>query len=332
MYELTASEGVTLLSILAREGEGPSVDPHGPGVPESTFYATRRKIYKAGWVTDRFVPNPWATGFSALDCILTSPPAPERDRVEKEWATSPENVLLWSGPNVLFGVFFRRDGMATPVEEGMRVSVTPTSGSIPVYFDYSRLWSRFIGVETMTRYPRAVGGAAIHTERCRTLAFPALLHSDGQAGSAFASAHPWHSLTSLPKNQRLLLEWGLVQSRTFLNVDALPPYEGRLLGEVVFVRGRMRSRVSASNVLSELNQRCSVNPFLLVEDGTSLLLIALGQIAAGEPKRRRVHTADAPVLATLGSLLEDLRVSVERTDSMQYTVNHRYDRLFPLVP
>ena len=332
MYELTASEGATLLSILARDGEEQNVDLRWPEVPASTFYATRRKVYKAGWLTDRYVPNPWATGFSAVECVLASPPASERNRIEKEWEASPANVVLWSGPNLLFGVFFLRSANATPAEEGTRVSVTPTSGSIPVYFDYSRPWSRFIGVDRVTGYPRSVGGAATHTERSRTSALPELLHLDGPVEVASSPGHPWHSPTALPRNQRLLLEWGLARSRTFLNVGALPPYEGRLLGEMIFIKGKLRGGVSASNVLSELNQRCRVHPFLLTDDGTTLLLIALGQIAADEPRRRRVHSAAGPVVATLGSLLEDIRVTVERTDSLQNVVDHRYDRLFPSVP
>src|ERR1700688_4430886 len=144
MYELTTSEGVTILSVLARSEEVQRSEPDHLGLPASTFYATRRKIYDAGWLTDRYLPNPWASGFSSVDFALVRPPLGERSRVEREWASSPDAVLLWSGLNALFGVFFRRNGHAPTAEETSPVSITATRGSVPVYFDYSLAWSRFI--------------------------------------------------------------------------------------------------------------------------------------------------------------------------------------------
>src|SRR5580658_10664303 len=102
MYELTASETVTILSVLARSGESSNTDPEGFGIPTSTFYSTRRKVYDSGWLTDRYVPEPWSNGISSMDCLVAVPGPSERARVEEEWASSVDNVVLWAGPNVLF--------------------------------------------------------------------------------------------------------------------------------------------------------------------------------------------------------------------------------------
>lgn len=330
MYELTASEAVTVLSILSKDSgaENPAVGP--TGIPPSTFYATRRKIYDAGWLSDRYVPHPWALGVLAIDCVLAKPNPADRARLERDLAASPQNVVLWSGLNVLFGIFFRQNGETIKVKNSTTVSVTAASGSVPVYFDFSRSWSRFIRIERETGYPRSIGDALTHAERSPPPAVTGLILQDQNGGSESPRTHRWHSSAGLSRSEQRLLERGQIQSRTFLNLDSVPPYDGRALGEIVFLTGDFRQGVSSAEVLGELNNRCQVSPLLMVDDGTKVLILALGQVGTGASSRTKVPRATGPVASTLDSALQNLEMTVEHTDSVRRAVDHRYDRLLQL--
>ena len=328
MHELTTSEAAIILSVLARAGEDQSSDLAQLGIPDSTFYVTRRRIYEAGWITDRYIPHSWAAGFSAVDCVLAWPGPAERSQVERDWTASQNSVLVWSGLNVLLGVFFRRDGRAPEFGDSVWVSITPSSGSIPVYFDYSRPWSRFVRTEIETGYPRSLGEPVTHTGLARTSAFSGLLDHEPAGEDASRKGHRWHSPGALPRNQRQILHSGLVQSRSLLNVDALPPYEGRTLGEIVVLSGKLRDRTSATDVLGALNNDCQVSPLLLVEDGKKLLLVALGQLGSNEAKRTKIPRAVRPVIAALSARLENIQMAIEPAESVRKLVDHRYDRIF----
>jgi hypothetical protein len=330
MHELTASEAATILSILSKDGGTENSDLGPSGIPTSTFYATRRKIYEAGWLSDRYVPHPWATGIRAIDCVLVRPGPAERIRVERDLGSSAECVVLWSGLNVLLGIFFRQTGEARKIENGTTVSITADTGSAPVYFDYSRSWSRFIQVERETGYPRSFGEVLPRTERPVPSAVPGLILQDQNGGGPSPPAHRWHSPAGLSRLEQRLLERGILRSRTFLSPDAVPPYEGRALGEIVFLTGELRGGVSSADVLAGLNGQCQVSPILLADDGTKVLILALGQVGASALVRTKLPRAAGPVAATLDSLLKDLQMTVEHVDSLRKLVDHRYDRLFPL--
>ncbi len=331
MYELTVSEAATVLSVLSRAGAVENSDLGPMGIPPSTFYSTRRKIYEAGWVMDRYVPHPWAIRVLAIDFVLTSPGPAELAQREKEWASSPTNVVLWSGLNVMFGVFFRMHGDAPAVEDGISVSVRPESGSIPVYFDYSRPWSRFIRLEKETGYPRPLGESNSPTERTASAALIELVDRDRNGAAEPSRGHRWHSSSGLPRSHQRLLERGLVRSRTILNVDTLPPFDGRRLGEIVFLTGELREGLKSNDVLGTLNNECHVSPILLADDGVQLVIVALGQVGESTQSRTRVPRASGHVAATLDSALRNLKMTIERTDSIRKLVDHRYDRLFPAL-
>jgi hypothetical protein len=237
MHELTASEAATILSILSKVGGTENSDIGPSGIPTSTFYATRRKIYGAGWLLDRYVPHPWALGIRAIDCVLVRPGPAERIRVESDLAASEENVVLWSGLNVLFGIFFRQDGEAGKVGNGTTISITSDHGSVPVYFDYSRPWSRFAQLDRVTGYPRSFGADVRRTARPVHSAVQGLILQDQNDGGPSPPAHRWHSSAGHSRIEQRLLNRGIIRSRTFLSPDAVPPYDGRVLGELVFLTG-----------------------------------------------------------------------------------------------
>jgi hypothetical protein len=328
MYELTASETVTILSVLARSGESSNTDPEGFGIPTSTFYSTRRKVYDSGWLTDRYVPEPWSNGISSMDCLVAVPGPSERARVEEEWASSVDNVVLWAGPNVLFGIFFRRGGDLPDAVDAKQVSVTPSRGFFPVYFDFSRPWSRFVRLEKPTGYPRSLGGVASSQGPIRNTALIEKFYVDPAADTPPTRGGRWHSPSALPRNRRALLQQGSVRSRSFLNIEVLPPYEGRILGEIVFLTGRLKEGRSSIDVLSALNAECQVSPILLGDDGTNLVLLALGQIEASENVRKKIPRATGNVVSTLSTSLSDLWMIIERAHSVLKIVDHRYERVF----
>lgn len=300
----------------------------GPeGIPESTFYAIRRKAYEEGWLIDRYVPNPWATGAVSLECILAKPGASERAALEKEWAESPENVLLWSGLNSVFGVFFRKSPDPKPPSNSFSVGVTRTTGSLPAYFDYSRLWARFLGANLSTGYPRSLAFAPDRELKERQTLLRNLLALNVPAGPTPTPRRNWHTPSGLPRSLQRLLDWGVAQSRTFLNAEAVPPYQGRVPSEVVFITGNLKPGSSGGSVLAELNQRCNVSPFLVADNGRAILIVTLGQLMTEAAGRRKVRTTARPVLSTLEPLVGDVQVTIERVDGMKKIVDHRYDRV-----
>lgn len=327
MHELTASEAATVLAVLSKDGGRESSDLAPSGIPTSTFFATRRKIYDAGWLSDRYVPNPWAIGIASVDCVLAHPGPTERGRLERAWTDSPETVVLWSGLNVLFGVFFRRARVPSDGATGLTLSVTEERGSIPVYFDYSRLWSRFVRLERATGYPRSLGDSLGDRPRLPVSTAAELFQLDANPPETAPRSHRWHSASALSRSQQRALERGLLQSRTVLNVDALPPYDDRALGEIVLISGRLRDGATPADVLGALNQECRVSPLFLAEDGGRLLLVALGQVRAGASPRAKLPRAERSVSSVLDASLTEVQMTVEHTDSVRKLVDHRYDRL-----
>lgn len=327
MHELTASEAATLLSVLSKSSSGDTPDNDHLGIPASTFFATRRRIYEAGWLTDRYVPNPWAVGVLRIEFVLATPGPTERGRLEREWADSNATVVLWSGLNVLFGIFCGTVDAGPRVEAGTIVGVEAHTGSVPVYFDYSRAWSRFIRVGGETGYPRSLGAPLPVQGRTTPKAVSDLALQDQDGPSEARAAHRWHSVAGLSRIEQRLLERGIVRSRTFLNLDSVPAYDGRSLGEIVFVTGKLRSGVSSADVLGALTNDCRVSPILVADDGSRILILALGQVRPGATQRTRVQRAEGPVAATLDRALTNVQVTIEPTDSVRRTVDHRYDRL-----
>lgn len=328
MYELTVSEAATVLSILSKSKENEGIDPGLPGIPTSTFYAIRRKLYEAGWLSDRYVPMPWSTGIASVECRLSSPGPGDRGRIERDWAACPENVVVWSGTNVIFGVFFLRKSGPALGNEGTTISVTRDSGSLPVYFDYARSWSRFIGVGHGTGYPHSLGDALRSTARPIGPALGGILGRDGPDDHGSTRSRRWHSNSGLSRGEQRLLEGGLVQDRTFLNTDLLPPFEGRALGEIVFLTGSLREGITSADLLDSLNNECQVSPLLLIEANSKVLMIALGQIDPAIPQRTRISRSRQSVVGTIDRALTNTKMMVEPNKSVKRIVDHRYGYLF----
>ena len=80
---------------------------------------------------------------------------------------------MWRHPEVVLAVFLRRSSpkagrVGVPGERELvsRLHVVegdPAAALVPVYFDFSALWSRVAGTSAPAHYPRALGGPAHRT-------------------------------------------------------------------------------------------------------------------------------------------------------------------------
>ncbi len=333
MHELTESEGRVVLALLDYPGDPRPKELARASIPSSTFYSVRKRAYSEGWLSDRYLPHPWALGVGSVEFALASHSAVDFTEVELRWASDPEVAVLWTGPNTVFAVFFRR-GCERAVGQGAlgggvaSVRLTPSSGSCPAYFDFSALWSRFVGGRAPGTYPRPLAMPLPGHKKLVQHAIFRLLRGPGGAGASYGPTRLWNSPPLLPRSLRRLVETGAVQSRTLLNLESVPPFQGRALGEVVFFTGTLRDGSTGNDLLSAMNGGCGVSPFLAVDDGRNVILATVGALSSQGVGRQRVRYATGPVLPTLRSMIGDLRATVERVDGIRRVVDHTYDRLF----
>ena len=155
-----------------------------------------------------------------------------------------------------------------------------------------------------------------------------LLNPD--AAEERASPH-WTNLVRLPRSPRRALEKGVVESRTILNVGRLPPFDGRRIGEIVLIRGRLRPSATAEQLLSVLVGDCAVFPFLVAESGGNLIVGGVGQTSAAGPGRIPVAAARRPVMTVLTDHLEPAEVLIEPAEAIDERLGHRYPRTVPAL-
>ncbi|MCI4318904.1 MAG: hypothetical protein L3K23_02070 [Thermoplasmata archaeon] len=249
------------------------------------------------------------------------------------WGSDPECALFWSGVHALFGVFFRQEAAApaSGVETGEESDVQwirtgPAVGIIPVYFDYSGLWARFGGQPRPGRYPV---GLALSSPRASSRAL-----SDAQRWMASvepdrSSPGPWGKLTRRARADDERRDEEVIQSRTVLRHSLVPPFDGRRIGEVIFIRGKLRTPSSPTQFFNLLTNECGVYPFLFAESGGQVLLAGLGQTNATKPGRVPVPSARRPVMSVVDHHLDRAEVLVEPVEALEELIQHRYPARFP---
>jgi len=169
---LTRSEAVVLWHLLARDR--PRVDPL-PGVERPhrrTMQDVRQRAYARGWIRDRFVPAPTAFGLDRLTFALARPLADRLRGQAERWRARPENVLLWSSSEGLFGVFLSGPGTDPELARTLAadgegavlypVAVPAREEAVPVYFDFELAWVRANGLPGASAgYPRPIPEAPV---------------------------------------------------------------------------------------------------------------------------------------------------------------------------
>ena len=122
-----------------------------------------------------------------------------------------------------------------------------------------------------------------------------------------------------------------MESRTILNVGRLPPFDGRRIGEVVLIRGRLRASATAEQLLGVLVGDCAVFPFLVAESGGNLIVGEVGRTSAAGQGRVPVAAARRPVMTALTDHLEPADVLIEPAEAIEERVGHRYPRTVPAL-
>jgi hypothetical protein len=333
--ELSEAEFRTARSILALPDASERERIRNAGLPSSTYNVARRRLLAEGWMSEVLVPNPGPAGFHAVEFRLARPPASSRASLMDRWEKDPDCTVLWSGVHAVFGIFFRRSGgdgrknATKPAPDGNDVTITVGrgSGSVPAYFDYAGLWATFGDESPPPGYPRGLdftsgipssGGA-----RRRHALRAAALHELPAPGSGWLDRLRW------ARSQRPLLAEAILQRRTVLLPERVPPRKGRRIGELIFIWGPSRRDRSPHELVSRLVRECGVGPFLAAEAQGTVLLAGLGQLRSSSPGRVPVPSARRPVLPLLLEYLEPAEVLVEPIEAVQARIHHRYPRDFP---
>jgi hypothetical protein len=329
--ELTSAEYRTILAILGHPSATETERIRSSQLPSSTYNVVRRRVFDAGWLADVMVPNPGACGFGAVELSLARPALSHRDELVRSWSSDAECVLLWTGLHAVLGIFFRarapdRSSETATRDGTFRVVARRSGGSVPVYFDYSGLWARFGGEPPRPGYPAGLDAAAATADH-RALAAATTLFRPGR--TADAGAPRWTSMFRLTRSPRRALEEGLAQTRTVLRPWALPPYDGRRVGELLLIEGRLRAGTTATRLLGWLTGECAVFPFLLAEGDGRVLIAGLGQTSATALGRVPVPSARRPVMSALTDHLDPVDLLIEPVESVQEQVGHRYPGRLP---
>lgn len=345
MRALTDSEARVIAVLLAARPDHERERLQQVGIPRSTYHAVRRRSYEEGWLRDRYVPHPVPLGLPYVTILIARPYADRFEQYDREVASDPGNVVVWSSSQVSLSVFFH----ASPSEPerlvqrltARKVTPPPTvltvladGPAIPVYFDFEGLWSHLAGFEGTLAYPHGLGGAEAgeadapdHASLSdhQLWAVGELLRRPFAAVEQGRGGHLVGPF-GLPFSQRKLLARGWITHRTLLDPSRLPPFEGKAADQVVLVSGLPRSGAHPEQLFATLTRESRVFPFLFVVGAERWLLGALGGSA---PPVNDSHEPRRPVLPTLREYLEGIEIIQEPAVGFTTPVDHRYDRLVP---
>jgi hypothetical protein len=299
-------------------------------LPSSTFNVVRRRVSDEGWLANVLVPNPGPCGLGGVDFALGRPSVSQRDTLLLAWGSDPDCVLLWSGVHAVFSVFFRRRSAGSngggPGDTDVDwIRARPGAGSIPVYFDYSGLWARFGGQPRPVGYPVGLDASSPAANPRAVTDALRMLRSDEPGGAA---AGRWSGLSRLTHRPSRAIEEGVVQARTVLRHAQVPPFEGRRVGEVIFIHGKLRPGATAPGLLNVLTNECGVYPFLLAEATGQVILAGLGQTSSRAPGRVLVPSAARPVMSVVDRHIDPAEVLIEPVEAIQERIQHRYPHRF----
>lgn len=329
MRELTPAEYQVALAMFALPGASERDRIRRAGLPSSTYQVARRRILGEGWLREVVLPNPGPCGFS-VEFRLARPTLAERPRIETEWASDADCVLLWIGLHAAFGVFFHATSApSTPAADeppAFAVRVGRRSGSVPCYFDYSGLWARFGGDARPEGYPEGLATRATAPD-ARTLAAAERF----LAGTSNAREEPMEfaRLVGRGTEGTGTDPASILQPRTVFAPAPIPALQGRRITEVLFVRGSLRPGVPGAHLLSRLTSECRVFPFLFAEADGSVILAGMGQTDARRPGRTAVRSAAASVSSVVGEALDPAEALIEPMDALTERIGHRYPRRIP---
>jgi hypothetical protein len=316
MESLTVAEYAVVLAELSWPGAPDRTRVRASGLPDSTYHVARRRLLAEGWMRTYPVPVPAALGIHRVEVAFARPSLSTREPLLHGWAARPECVALFSGLHSVLGIFLGGDparaGSPDKPVGTVTCSIDATGGSVPVFLDLSGAWARFGGRARPERYP---SGLEVRGE-------PAGERARRSARDVFRGeadpAVPGTASNGSPSSP------GAITTGAWLDIARVPPFEGRRLGEVIYVHGQLRPGTEALPLLTALTAECSVFPFLYATSGRTVLLAGLGQTSASAAGRRPVPSAAAPVQSVLLRHLEPVEVTLEPVEAHRTRVLHRY--------
>jgi len=331
MKSLSEAEAGTVALLLA--GESSFRGAHHPafGMSGRTFERIRKTAYSDGWVYDRFVPVPSATGIATICVAIATPYADELQRVRGAWLGLSHNVVIWNWPDTIFAVFVTADAAQASVQtlDGIGGNVVaiavPTEEferSLPVYFDYEGAWCRWTGLYQPNRYPQSLYRARVRAEKATSnwAAINALVSRPVQPASAGGPlrVNPYF----FPRSEQRALREGRVVRRTMLDVQRIPPFRQRSIEHVVFVTGESRGARGGYDLFRALPVM-GVFPFLYISDQHRVLF---GALSPAPPNSVVAHGPPA-IMKTLERYMTKIVIRRLPVRTLQVELNHRYDRL-----
>jgi len=338
MRSITEGEAVTIRALLAARAASERDRIRETGLGSRTYERIRKRAYSSGWVFDRFVPDPSRTGCPTVHFVLARPFADQIEAVRKRWKELPSNVLLWSWPETLFGVFFSnksqenfRAELSTSggLNEPVVVSSEATNRAIPVYFDFEGVWAYWTNQHGNLAYPHPI---PVSNTREDVLRGRLGSESGAMAGLLSRPFQPTAVNSPLrvspfffPRSYQHLLETGVVERRTFLDLQKVPAFQGHSVERVAFVQGELLSPGTEESLFRML-MAIRVRPFLFANGDSRILLATL----SGTPTDLEPRASRPAVLGNLRRYLANIQIVREPIEALSVLVNHRYDRLFPL--
>jgi hypothetical protein len=336
--ELTTAEARVISSLLAADALPERERIRSTGFAPRTYETARRRAFDAGWVCERFVPDPLAWGFSSLRFDLVRPKIGEERAWSDRFAADPRTFHVWLGDGLVFAAALldaesktARTETPEPVMDlgrAWRLVVDLRQPTVPIYFDFEGAWSRVVGAAGPRVYPRPLpfwpGGETTSdggpSGRLRSAAEalvrrpfqgPAEMSAGRHLGSILEFGRPWGAVSA-----------GLVQRRCFLDPARLPGLYGWRLRSLSFVKGTLRTGAQPATLDRELLSDGGMTPFLFATDGKSVLIGALSPAPrpVGTPPRSRISEI-------FTKRLEPWTLLSAAVSSLSTPLDHRYDRL-----
>jgi hypothetical protein len=347
MRALTDAEARLIRALVAAPGDSEREFLEETKLPRSTYHAVRKRVYDEGWLRIRFVPHPSCFELPLVTVAIAHPFAESAVALMERWSQPESNVVLWGGAGLVFAVYLHRSReearrlTSTLADETMRprsffLSTDTGPTSLPIYFDFEGVWSHLAGIPGSSQYPRSLsppfppgshnptGAPSPGLRRAaRNLVLrPIVADHEGRAGHFLG-------LLGLTRPEHRLLDDGWVFRRVLPDFRLLPPYQDRKADQVVFVRGELLAGKAPTELLRALTEKCQVYPFLLAQDGTSVIVGTVGQSG---PAPVVAPDGRPSVIGTLQEYLHRIEVDSEWVSGLTPVVDHRYDRVLGEVP
>jgi hypothetical protein len=295
------------------------------GVPRRTYQEIRRRAFSEGWVQEYYVPDGPHFGLPYVTFALVHPFLERMDDDRRRWMENRSLALLWTSPEILFGVFL---SPRPPILEGSYrqrfvLTVDARGPTVPAYFDFEGSWARWTRLGGTLAYPQPLPGTSRtvsqrESPRVKTRDLAAARELDLRSMPPTDGVRVLRGEPSLPARMRRVVRAGHLQYRVFPNLDRLPPFDGRSLQRIALVHGQLLPDQRPEGLFQALVHDAGVSPFLYVTDGRTVLLGALSSEDVGIER--------LPVLETLRRYLDGIEVTREDLRTLSAPILHQYGR------